>query len=159
VTPKKIVYPSERVTVPKPGDNEKPALLPELAAACNQAMKLPRNTLLGYAVARGCFHYAPFVPPELRSEVGDFPHEVLGCVLMVGPEDVDTFQSIRCGAMVISDLRNSPAVIVAVARFLGVENRVRHVARLGLSGDTHPEFCRTIVVKPRTMIFCPDFHG
>jgi hypothetical protein len=122
-----------------------PARFPPLAEtpflrACRQAEKLPRDDLLGVAIARGCTHYAPLWP-NLRHEDSDWlPHEVLGCALLRGVADAETFQAIRCGAMVLSDLHNDPALIAAAAERLAVLPRVTHLAKQGLHGDDQPEF-------------------
>lgn len=107
--------------------------------ACRQAQKLTRDDLLGVAIARGCTHYAPLWP-KLRHEDSDWlPHEVLGCALLRGVAGAETFQAIRCGAMVLSDLHNDPALIAAAER-LGVLPRVAHLSKLGSHGDDQPEF-------------------
>ena len=108
--------------------------------ACRQAEKLTRDDLLGVAIARGCTHYAPLWP-NLRDEDSDWlPHEVLGCALLRGVADAETFQAIHCGAMVLSDLHNDPALIAAAAERLAVLPRVTHLAKQGLHGDDQPEF-------------------
>lgn len=108
--------------------------------ACRQAEKLTRDDLLGVAIARGCTHYAPLWP-NLRHEESDWlPHEVLGCALLRGAADAETFQAIRCGAMVLSDLHNNPALIAAAAERLAVLPRMAHLSKLGLHGDDQSEF-------------------
>lgn len=64
---------------------------------------------------------------------------------MRGPADAATFQAIRCGAMVLSDLGNSPQRIAEAADFFGVVHRVAHLARLGLEFDRHPEFWQAVL--------------
>ena len=106
---------------------------------------LSRDELIGIAVKRGCRHYAAFVSAPLPEERPAIPHEVLGCALLCGPADVDTFQAIRVGCMVLSDKWNSPELIAAAAAALKVADRVAHIARLGLVGDTLPEFWRAVL--------------
>ncbi len=118
-----------------PGQTELPFL-----RACRQAAKLTRPDLLRVAVARGCSHYAPLWP-HLRPENLDWlPHEVLGCALLRGAADAETFQAIRCGAMLLSDLNNDAALIATAAGELAVLPRVAHLSKLGLHGDDQPEF-------------------
>ena len=113
---------------------------PPFLRACRQAAKLTRADLLRVAVARGCSHYAPLWP-HLRPENLDWlPHEVLGCALLRGAADAETFQAIRCGAMVLSDLKNDAALIATAADELKVLPRVAHLSKLGLHGDDQPEF-------------------
>lgn len=106
-----------------------------------RVLALSRDELMQIAVARGCRHYASFVPPggAMRDDP-ELLHEVLGAALLRGPEDAATFQAIRCGAMVLSDLGNSAARIAAASEQLGVAHRVAHVARLGLLADDYPHF-------------------
>ena len=108
--------------------------------ACREALRLPRKQLLAVAIARGCRHYAPLWPGLAPVGRGTLPHEILGAALLRGPADVETFQAIRCGAMVLSDLGNSPERIAEAAIKLGVSGRVAHVARLGQVEDDHAEF-------------------
>lgn len=108
--------------------------------ACRQAAKLTRDDLLGVAIARGCTHYAPLWPNLSHDDSDWLPHEVLGCALLRGVADAETFQAIRCGAMVLSDLHNDPALIAAAAERLAVLSRVAHLSQLGLHGDDQPEF-------------------
>ncbi len=108
--------------------------------ACREAAGLSPDELRAAAVARGCSHYAPLWPNLMPADRAGLPHEVLGCALLRGPATVETFQSIRYGAMVLSDLGNSPELIVAAAGQLGVTGRVAHIARLALVEDVHPEF-------------------
>lgn len=107
--------------------------------AC-RAAALPSDALRAAAIARGCSHYAPLWPNLTPADRAGLPHEALGCALLLGPATAETFQSIRCGAMVLSDLGNSPESIAAAAEHFGVTGRVAHIARLGLSADVHPEF-------------------
>ena len=107
---------------------------------------LTRDQLLRVAVARGCRHYAPLLPPNATPvDVPDLPHEVLGAALLRGPADADTFQSIRCGAMVLSDLGNSPQRIVEASEHFGVVHRVAYLAQKGFEADHHPEFWTAIL--------------
>ena len=108
--------------------------------ACRAAAGLPPDALRAAAIDRGCSHYAPLWPNLPPAERAGLPHEALGCALLRGPATAETFQSIRCGAMVLSDLENSPELIGAAAEQLGVAGRVAHLARLGLSADVHPQF-------------------
>lgn len=107
---------------------------------------LERDTLLRIAVARGCRHYAPLLPSDMPSDdAAGLPHEMLGAALLRGPTDADTFQAIRCGAMVLSDLGNSPQRIIEASQRFGVTHRLAHLARLGLAADQHPEFWAAIL--------------
>lgn len=120
----------------------------DLLTACRAAAPLSRKELMQIAVFRGCDHYAPLV--ESSNSRNQFlskalPHEVLGTALLRGRRDSATFQAIRCGAMVLSDLSNSPETVVAAAHFFGVANRVAHIARLGMEFDHHPEFWRILL--------------
>lgn len=104
---------------------------------------LTRDQLLRVAVARGCRHYAPLLSPNATAtDNAELPHEMLGAALLRGPADAATFQAIRCGAMILSDLGNSPQRIAEASEYFGVAHRVAHVARLGLAFDQHPEFWR-----------------
>lgn len=118
-----------------PGRTEPPFL-----RACRQAAKLTRADLLRVAVARGCSHYAPLWPQLPPENLDWLPHEVLGCALLRGAADAETFQAIRCGAMVLSDLSNEAALIATAAGELAVLPRVAHLVKLGLHGDDQPEF-------------------
>jgi hypothetical protein len=110
--------------------NAHPAILLERAA------DLGRDELLRIAVARGCRHYAPLLPQAATTaDAPEVPHELLGVLLLRGPADAATFQAIRCGAMVLSDLANSPKAIAHASWQHGVGHRVAHIARLGLLGD------------------------
>jgi hypothetical protein len=108
--------------------------------ACREAAGLSADEMRAVAVARGCSHYAPLWPNLAPADKAGLPQEVLGCALLRGPANAETFQSIRCGAMVLSDLGNSPELIAVAAGQFGVTGRVAHLARLGLSADVHPEF-------------------
>jgi hypothetical protein len=104
---------------------------------------LPRVQLMRIAVARGCRHHGPLLPANVApADVAGLPHEMLGAALLRGPADADTFQAIRCGAMVLSDLGNSPTRIAEAAEAFSVAHRVAH---LGLEFDSHPDFWRTIL--------------
>lgn len=93
------------------------------------------------AVGRGCNHYAPMLADGCHPTTdSDLPHEALGTALLRGGRDVETFQSIRCGAMVLSDLGNSPRLIAEAANYFWVSYRVAHIARLGLEADSHADF-------------------
>ena len=119
---------------------------PIIARNCREAVRLGRNALLAIAIARGCHHYAPFVPSHVRRiDRPDLPHEVLGCALLRGPLDVDTFQTIRCGAMILSDLGNSPQIIAEAVSILNVTSRVAHIAQQALSADDHPDYWRNLL--------------
>lgn len=108
-------------------------------------MALTREELLRIAVARGCQHYAPLLPPgAVPADVPDLPHEALGTLLLRGAPDAATFQAIRVGAMVLSDLANDPQRLREAAARLGVTARVAHLAQLGLAADHHPEFWTAI---------------
>lgn len=122
-----------------------PVALPALVdiqflRACGEAVDLSREELLAIAVARGCRHYAPLWPDLTPADRASLPHEVLGCALLRGSADAATFQSIRCGAMVLGDLGNAPELIAAAAQRLGVTGRLAHLARLGVTEDRHAEF-------------------
>ena len=62
---------------------------------------LSRNELLGVAIARGCHHYAPFVAPEFVADQPALSHELLGCALLRGPADLDTFQGEQIGVRLL----------------------------------------------------------
>jgi hypothetical protein len=100
----------------------------------------PRSDLLRLAVARGCRHYAGFVNGSAGADDQAVPHEALGCALLCGPPDVDSFQAIRVAAMVLSDLENSPAVMVAAANQFGVTSRLTHLCQIACDAEDHPEF-------------------
>lgn len=112
----------------------------EFAQACAKAVGLVRSELLAAAVVRGCGYYAPLWPDLAPRNLAWLPHEILGCALLRGTADAETFQAIRCGAMVLSDLHNDPGLIATAAEALAVLSRVAHIAKLGLEGDDHPEF-------------------
>lgn len=119
---------------------------PIVAQNCREAVRLGRNALLVIAIARGCHHYAPFVPSQVpKIDRPDLPHEVLGCALLRGSLDVDTFQTIRCGAMILSDLGNSAQIIAEAVGILSVTSRVAHIAQLALSADDHPDYWRNLL--------------
>ncbi len=107
---------------------------------------LTRDQLLGIAVRRGCRHYQSQLPPNTAA-VDDprVPHEVLGAALLRGSPDGPTFQAIRCGAMVLSDLGNSPPRIAEACEQFEVAHRAAHIARLGLLADEYPEFWRAVL--------------
>ena len=114
-----------------------------IAVACRDASLLAREVLLGIAVARGCRHYAAFVPSTYLNyhlNRHDIPHEVLGCALLGGCPDLETFRSIRVGAMVISDLGNDPHAIAAAADECSVTQRLAHICRVALKTDEQPGF-------------------
>jgi hypothetical protein len=104
-----------------------------------------QDELIGIAIARGCDHYRPYVPPALRVDRPELAHEVLGCALLQGPQEVETFQGIRVGAMVLSDPGCSPARIAASAAAFGVAARVAHIARLALSVNDAPDYWRAVL--------------
>lgn len=107
---------------------------------------LSRDRLLGIAVARGCRHYAPLLAPgAIPTNKPELPHEVLGVALLLGPQDAATFQAIRCGAMVLSDLGNSPQRIWEASEQFGVTPRVAHIARCGFFSDDQPQFWQALL--------------
>ena len=107
---------------------------------CRKVADFAREDLLAVALARGCAHYAPLWPDLDPVDPAWLPHEALGCALLRGAADAATFQSIRCGVMVLSDLGNAPELIAAAATQFGVAGRVAHVAGLALAADSHPLF-------------------
>jgi len=111
-----------------------------LAVTLDEVANLSRDELLGVAIARGCRHYASFVAPEYIVDRPGLAHEVLGCALLRGMANLDTFQSIRVGAMVLSDAGCSPTLAVAAAEALGVESRLAHIARTALVADDRPGY-------------------
>jgi len=120
--------------------------IPFSADALADSAALSRESLLSIAIARGCRHYAPLLPDDVAViDHPALPHEMLGAALLRGPADAGTFQAIRCGAMVLSDLGNSVVRIRDAANYFGVAHRVAHIARLGLKFDTHPEFWATLL--------------
>jgi hypothetical protein len=108
--------------------------------ACQKVTELSGESLTAVAVARGCRHYASLWPGLIPLDYAWLPHEVLGCAMLRGPADENTFQMIRCGAMVLSDLGNSPGQIAIAAGQLQVIPRVAHIVLLGLAEDKHPEY-------------------
>lgn len=112
----------------------------EFAQACAKAVGLVRSDLLAAAIGRGCGYYASLWHDLTPRKLAWLPHEILGCALLRGPKDVETFQAIRCGAMVLSDLSNTPELIAAAAKELHVTGRVAHIAQVGLQADEHPDF-------------------
>lgn len=123
--------------------------MPAVAANIRSVLEtadLTREQLLCVAVARGCRHYAPLLPAGAAPlDVPGLSHEVLGAALLQGPADAGTFQAIRCGAMVLSDLGNSGPAILEASTHFGVAHRLAHLARLGLEADRHPEFWTAIL--------------
>ena len=116
----------------------------EFEQACRNALRWSRSELLALAIDRGCAHYASLWP-RFPAPTGVLPHEVLGCALLRGPEDAETFQAIRCGAMVLSDWNNDPELVAEAAVRLAVSGRVSHVAKLGLRYDTRPDYWRAVI--------------
>jgi len=116
----------------------------KLVDACDEAETWTRPELLALAVAKGCRHYAPQWP-ELPPVKGILPNEVLGCCLLRGPADVETFRAIRCAAMVLSDLHNRADEIGWAARRFRVAGRAMHIARLGLTADTYPAYWLRVI--------------
>ena len=140
----RLAWPLSRpgYTMPPKGRSS-PVAAPHVAdagflRACREVTDLPPDALRAAAIARGCSHYAPLWPNLTPADRAGLPHEALGCALLRGPATVETFQSIRCGGMVLSDLGNSPELIATAAEQLGVAGRVAHIVRLGLSADAHP---------------------
>ena len=115
---------------------------PAITEACQAALTLSTDELLRIAIARGCDHYAPFIPepPGPGAELDNLPHEVLGAALLQGERNEETFGNIRCAAMVLGDLGNSPQKIADAATFFGVTHRLTHIARLALSIKDHPDY-------------------
>lgn len=128
------------------------------AQSCFEALKLSREKLLATALARGCRHYAGLWSELTPADRVNLPHEILGVALLVGPADAETFQAIRCGAMVLSDLDNSPELIAEASVRFAVAARVAHVARLGQATDDHGEFWgRILSALPPTKTEEEDF--
>ena len=128
------------------------------AMLAHRAADLDREQLLRIAVARGCRHYSPLLSPGMEPrDDPEIPHEALGAALLCGPADAATFQAIRCGAMVLSDLKNSPRAIDDVSRQLGVAHRAAHIARLGLAADTHPDFWERVLRELPSAVREDDF--
>lgn len=117
----------------------------EFALSCAKAVRLARSELLAAAVVRGCGYYAPLWPDLVPRNLAWLPHEILGCALLRGPKNVETFQAIRCGAMVLSDLSNAPELIAAAAREFHVAGRVAHIAQVGLQADQHLDFWKQVL--------------
>ena len=115
------------------------------AHACWLAADLSRDELLGAAIARGCLHYAPFIARRLVRDQVRIPHEVLACALLRGAADVDTFQAIRVGTMVLSDLGNSPDAVAHAAEAFEVTSRVSHIARTALTADSHRDYWQALL--------------
>ncbi len=128
----------------------------DLETACREATEWTRAELLALAMARGCRFYAALWPvlPGIR---GELPHEVLGCALLRGPADVETFQAIRCGTMVLSDLHNDPGMIGEVAVRLDVAGRLAHLAQLGHRHDTEPDYWSAVLAGLPTGTAAEDF--
>lgn len=108
---------------------------------------MSRDELIGIAIARGCHHYAPFVAKGLIADRRDVPHELLGCALLCGPPNLDTFQAIRVAAMVLSDTGCSAPSVVRAADALGVSSRLAHIARVALAVDDRPAYWRAILAQ------------
>ena len=123
------------------------ALSPGLADACHRAAVWSRVELIALAVSRGCRHYAGFSPAAATARPPELPHEVLGCALLRGPADADTFRAIRVGAMVLSDPDNQPEAMAEAAHYFGVESRLVHLARVGLKSDSQPDFWAEILER------------
>lgn len=148
----RLAWPLSRpgYTMPTKGRSS-PVAAPHVAdagflQACRVAAGLSPDALRAVAIARGCSHYAPLWPNLTSADRAGLPQEALGCALLRGPATAETFQSIRCGAMVLSDLENSPEMIAAAAEQMDVAGRVAHIVRLGLSADVHPEFWAAVRV-------------
>jgi len=129
---------------------------PTIAEACQAALSLSADELLRIAIARGCDHYAPFIPDATSgpdAEHDDLPHEVLGAALLQGERNEETFGNIRCAAMILSNPGNSPQKIAEAASFFGVTPRVIHIARLALSIKDRPDYWTKIINScPQTII-------
>lgn len=123
-----------------------------------RAGHLDRGELLRIAVARGCRHYAPFLPVGVAAiDDPEIPHEALGAALLRGPADAATFQAIRCGAMVVSDRENSPSAIAEMSRQFGVAHRAAHIARLGFAADMYPDFWQQVLRELPSAVAETDF--
>jgi hypothetical protein len=118
-----------------------------LAESCQRAEAWSRDELLALAVARGCRPYASFAPAAQVIPQPELPHEILGCALLRGAADAETFRSIRVGAMVLADLSNSPETMAGAAHFFGVEDRLAHLARLGFAVDIEKDFWADILAR------------
>jgi hypothetical protein len=124
----------------------------ELEPQLRKVSALSRDQLIGIAVARGCHHYAPFVAPHLVVDEPELSHEVLGCALLRGPTDLDTFHSVRVGAMVLSDESCSPAVVNAAAEAMGVRERLAHIAQVALAAGERPDYWMEILAGNPTRL-------
>lgn len=120
---------------------------PNITKACQAALGLSTGDLLRIAIARGCDHYASFASGALRSDakMDELPHEVLGAALLRGERNEETFGSIRCAAMILGDLGNSPEKIVEAAAIFGVTHRLDHIAKLALSINDQPDYWTKII--------------
>lgn len=119
---------------------------------------LSQQELMRIAVARGCRHYRTLLPADPQPvDVAAIAHETLGVALLRGSRDLATFQAIRCGAMVLSDLGNSPERIAEAAAHFGVAHRVAHIARLGVKFDQHAEYWRALWSALPTTTVTEDF--
>ena len=121
--------------------------MPEFARELRKVTALSRDELIGIAIARGCHHYSPFVGKELIADRRDVPHELLGCALLCGPPNLDTFQAIRVAAMVLSDAGCSPDRVARAAEALGMSSRLAHIARVALKVDDSPAYWRGILAQ------------
>ncbi|MFA6286178.1 MAG: hypothetical protein WC661_02240 [Opitutaceae bacterium] len=110
-----------------------------------------RDQLLGIAVARGCRHYASFADSPNKVDEPSISHEVLGCALLRGPRNIETFRAIRVAAMVLSDEGNSPDEIGSAAVAFQVEGRVSHIAKLALKADNRPDFWNAVLASLPSM--------
>lgn len=115
-------------------------------------LALTREELLGIAIARGCSHYRSLVPNVLVRDNPAVPHEFLGCALLSGSPDADTFQAIRVGAMVLSDLLNDPQQMAKAATKFGVVSRLTHIARMALEVQDSPDCWRAVLACLPTTI-------
>ena len=125
---------------------QRPAL-PEFARALGTVTALSRDELIGIAVARGCHHYSPFVAKELVADRRDVPHDLLGCALLCGPPNLDTFLAIRVAAMVLSDPGCSPDLVARAAEAMGVSSRVAHIARVALTVNDSPAYWHGLLAQ------------
>lgn len=117
----------------------------DFSRCCKKTARKSRRHLLAVAIARGCRHYAPLWPELKPEDDPQLPHEAIGCALLRGPADAETFQAIRCGAMVLGDLANSPKQVAIAAELFGVVDRVAHIARIGSAADEHRMFWQQIL--------------
>ena len=120
---------------------------PDFATEIERVSALSSDVLIGIAVARGCHHYAPFVAENLAVDRSDVPHEILGCALLRGGADLDTFQSVRVAAMILSDDGCDPALVARVADDFGVSSRLAHIAQLALETDDRQSYWRQILAR------------